>query len=299
MTSTLLYQTGLRNDGNMRGNGVEVTVVTVDSAVLTVGDTFTVEESGRVFTFQGLVPSADAAGGGTTSGFYATSSNGRTFVFTTDDTENRGDVTLQPGGEFTICFLAGTNIATTAGLKAVEDLSIGDMVLTPSGAAVPVIWVGRQAVATRFGLRDADLPVCISAGALGENVPARDLRVTSGHAVLIDGVLVNAGALVNGSSITQIARSELGDTFTVYHIETENHDIVLAEGAPTETFIDNVTRARFDNFAEYEALFGAEGRPMEERPEPRAASHRQVPPAIQARIAARAAVLAPALAKAA
>ena len=70
---------------------------------------------------------------------------------------------------------------------------------------------------------------------------------------------------------------------------------MLAEGAPAETFIDNVPRQRFDNYAEFEALYGAAPEPMQELPQPRAMSARQVPPAIRERIAAAAAVLAPAL----
>ncbi len=190
------------------------------------------------------------------------------------------------------CFLAGTHIATPAGPVAVEALANGDMVLTADGRSVPVLWVGRQTVSTVFGPVDADLPVCISAGALGDNLPLRDLRVTGGHALMIDGVLIHASALVNGTSITRVSRAELGETFTVYHIETELHEIVLAEAAPSETFVDNVTRARFDNFGEYVAMFGIEGRPVAERSEPRALSPRQVPPAVRAMIAARAVVLA-------
>lgn len=198
-----------------------------------------------------------------------------------------------------MCFLSGTLIATPQGAVAVEALRIGDLVLTADGRAVPVLWLGRQVIATVFGLRDTDHPVTIRSGALGEGLPARDLRVTAGHAMLIDGVLANAAALVNGTTIARISPAELGDRFTVYHIETEHHEIVLAEGAASETFVDNVTRARFDNFREYLAIFGAEGRAMEERPEPRAMSERQVPPAIRARIAARAAALSAGVAAAA
>ncbi|WP_431284453.1 Hint domain-containing protein [Humitalea sp. 24SJ18S-53] len=195
-------------------------------------------------------------------------------------------------GETTVCFLAGTQIATPAGGVAVETLAIGDLVLTADGRAVPVMWLGRQTVSTTFSLSEARRPVLIRAGALGENLPVRDLRVTSDHAMVIDGVLVQAGALINGSSITRMAQADLGDRFTVFHIETENHEIIVAEGAATETFIDNVTRARFDNFAEFVALYGAEGRPMEELAQPRAMSARQVPAAIRAQIAGRAVVLA-------
>ena len=192
-----------------------------------------------------------------------------------------------------VCFLAGTRIATPIGEVAVETLAIGDPVLTADGRCVPVKWIGLQTISMRFGMFEGRRPVCISAGALGDNLPVRDLRVTSGHALLIDGALVHAGALVNGTSIRRLTSAELGERFIVYHIETENHELVLAQGAPTETFIDNVPQQCFDNYAEYAALF-AQDRMLHELPQPRAKSARQVPRAIRARIAAAAAVLVPA-----
>jgi hypothetical protein len=75
----------------------------------------------------------------------------------------------------------------------------------------------------------------------------------------------------------------MGETYTVYHIETEEHEIILANGAPAETFIDNVSRRAFDNFAEFEALYG-DVPEMEELPYPRAMSARQVPVAIKVRL---------------
>jgi len=193
------------------------------------------------------------------------------------------------------CYLAGTRIATPTGEAAVETLAIGDLVLTADGRCVPVKWMGRQTVSTLFGMTEGRRPVSIAAGALGKELPVRDLRVTPDHALLIDGVLVQAGALVNGTSIRRIELAELGKRFTVYHIETENHEIVLAEGVPAETFIDNVTRRLYDNYAEFEALYGAAPEPMQELPQPRAKSFRQVPRSIRNKISERAADVSPRL----
>jgi hypothetical protein len=190
---------------------------------------------------------------------------------------------------FTICFLPGTAIATPDGLRAVETLAMGDRIVTADGRDIAVKWVGRQTLVTAFRMPEGRRPVAIAAGALGPNVPARMLRVTADHALLLDGVLVNAGALVNGTTIRRLTDAELGARCTVFHIETEDHDIILAEGTPSETFLDTVTRARFDNFAEWQALYGAEPETMVELDLPRALSARQVPPALRARIAAIAA----------
>ena len=122
-----------------------------------------------------------------------------------------------------VCFLSGTMIACPDGERAVETLDVGDLVLTFDGCAVPVKWIGRQTLSPMFGMPEGRWPVCITAGALGNNLPVRDLRLTADHALLIDNVLVQAGALVNGTTVRRIPPSELGKRFVVYHIETENH----------------------------------------------------------------------------
>jgi hypothetical protein len=183
--------------------------------------------------------------------------------------------------DYPFCFLAGTAIATPEGPVAVETLRIGDLVLTADGHRVPVKWIGRQTVSTRFGPAERLMPVRFAAGSLGEGLPHNDLTVTADHGMLVDGVICHAGALVNGTTITRVPLSEMGETYMVYHIETDEHEIILANGAPAETFIDNVSRRVFDNFAEFEALYG-DVPEMEELPYPRAMSARQVPGRIRA-----------------
>ncbi len=181
---------------------------------------------------------------------------------------------------FLTCFLAGTLIATPTGERAVEKLVVGDSLLDHEGRTLIVRWIGRQTVATRFGPAERLSPVLIRAGALGPGRPHSDLRVTSEHALLISGVLCNAGALINGITITRVPLAELGETFTVYHVETEGHDILRANGAAAESFIDNVSRRVFDNYPEFEALYG-DPPEMEESGHPRAVTGRQVPAAIR------------------
>ena len=185
-----------------------------------------------------------------------------------------------------ICFMAGTRIATPAGAIAIEDLSPGDLVITSDGRTAPALWIGRQTVSTVFADPLTVLPIRIEAGALGENLPERDLLVSSRHALLIDGVLAQAGALVNG--VTIVRETRVPEIFVYYHVELADHALLLAEGVPAETFIDNVDRFGFDNWAEHEALY-PEGHVIAEMAYPRASSARQVPRAIKDRLAAIAA----------
>ena len=104
--------------------------------------------------------------------------------------------------------------------------------------------------------------------------------------MFLDGILVQAGAMVNGTSI--VREGNMPTQFTYYHIETAEHNLILAEGAPTETFVDNVDRMAFDNWAEYEGLQnGAEA--IVEMDYPRAKSARQVPARLRAKLDACAA----------
>ena len=107
----------------------------------------------------------------------------------------------------TPCYCPGTLILTDRGEAPVEDLAIGDKVITNSGAARPIKWIGRRTYGGRFVMGRKDiLPVCIKAGALDDNVPRRDLWISPHHAMYLEGVLIEAKDLVNGVSIVQAER---------------------------------------------------------------------------------------------
>ena len=183
-----------------------------------------------------------------------------------------------------LCFFPGTLIATPAGERMIEELVPGDSILTGDGRAIATKWVCRQTVSTRFGPAERLMPVRFAAGSLGGGLPHSDLTVTADHAMLLDGVLCEAGALVNGTTISRVPLSEFGEGYTVYHLEADAHEVVLANGAPAETFVDNASRTAFDNYAEHEALYGANPPEMEELPYPRAANARHLPSRIKDRL---------------
>jgi hypothetical protein len=187
-----------------------------------------------------------------------------------------------------ICFMAGTRVLTPAGERAVETLVAGDLVLTAEGEVRPVRWLGRQTISTRFADPLRALPIRIRKDALADAVPARDLLISPDHALRINDILVQAAALVNGVSITR--ETDVPEVFVYYHVELDDHSLILAENTPAETFIDNVDRLAFDNWPEHEALY-PEGKPIVEMPYPRAKAHRQVPRSVRDQLVARSAAL--------
>jgi hypothetical protein len=84
-------------------------------------------------------------------------------------------------------------------------------------------------------------PVRIAAGAFGAGMPERDLFVSPDHAVFVDNVLIPAKYLLNGTTICQVQRRRV----VYHHIELAEHDVVLAEGLPAETYLDTGDRAKF------------------------------------------------------
>lgn len=151
------------------------------------------------------------------------------------------------------CFAEGTRIETPAGPVAVEDLAEGQLVLTASGVARPVKWIGQLVSRPARHRRPWEVqPVCIKPHAFGADMPAREVRLSPGHAVYVDGVLVPVGHLVNGATIVQ----EEVERIRYFHVELETHDLLVAEGVPCESYLDDGNRQSFRNAGEFTAIHG-------------------------------------------
>jgi glycosyltransferase involved in cell wall biosynthesis len=150
------------------------------------------------------------------------------------------------------CFLRGTPIRTPRGDVPIEALRIGDLVAGADGEDLPVKWIGRRSYGAAQ-LRDPDIqPILIRKDAVADNVPDRDLFLSPCHAILVEGLHIPTGALVNGVSILPAAGLEKIEYF---HIETEHHTSIIACNTPVETFIDDDSRRLFDNAAEFYRLY--------------------------------------------
>ncbi len=147
------------------------------------------------------------------------------------------------------CFAQGTRLLTGVGDVAVEDLAVGDLLVTRSGALRPIRWIGhRHMVEPGIDHR----PIRVRADSFGPGVPAQDVRLSPDHAVFADGILIPVRALVNGQSVVR----ETVDEVTYFHVQLDEHDVVFANGLPCESYLDTDDRAKFDNFALDSATMG-------------------------------------------
>jgi hypothetical protein len=145
-----------------------------------------------------------------------------------------------------LCFLAGTRIATPRGEMPAEMLKPGDLVHTVSGAVRPLRWIGfgRTLVTPRNCERAT--PIVVRRHALAHEVPRRDLYLTRGHALYLDGVLIPVGELINHRSIAWVAQAQVVE---YCHLELDCHDVVIAEGAAAESYRDDDNSPLFLNAA--------------------------------------------------
>lgn len=140
------------------------------------------------------------------------------------------------------CFTPGNMIETPDGLRDVDDLEVGDLVMTKDHGAQPIRWVYKRLLTASWFAKNPDLvPVQIAMGALGHNTPSKDTTISPGHMFMLnatdtDGtqteVLVPANQLVKSGAAKRLA----GAATTYIHIMFDRHEIVRADGAWSESF---------------------------------------------------------------
>ncbi|MCP1246079.1 Hint domain-containing protein [Acetobacter cerevisiae] len=146
-----------------------------------------------------------------------------------------------------VCFLPGTLLRTPEGEVTVEDVQIGDTLLTFENGkpvAQPVVWVGSKQAEVRpaLPLDEAGWPVRVRQDALADGVPSKDLLITPEHCLYLDGQFVPVRMLVNGETI---AYDQTIRAYTYYHVETAQHAVIMADGALTESYLDTGNRRGF------------------------------------------------------
>ncbi|MEM8980023.1 MAG: Hint domain-containing protein [Pseudomonadota bacterium] len=142
------------------------------------------------------------------------------------------------------CFTPGTLIATPRGERPVEHLQAGDRVITRDNGIQEIRWAGRKEV-DHLGFAAAPhlKPVMITKGSLGNGLPERDTLVSPNHRILVASdrtalyfedreVLVSAKHLVDGKGVHRMNAMNT----TYLHFMFDNHEVVLSNGAWSESF---------------------------------------------------------------
>jgi autotransporter-associated beta strand protein len=149
------------------------------------------------------------------------------------------------------CFQRGTRILTTRGEALVETIHPGDMIVLarPDGPLVrPVVWMGHRRIdCTRHPDPGAVWPILVREHAFGTGLPQRNLWLSPEHAIFLDGVLIPVKQLVDDEMIVQIPLN----TVEYWHVELADHDVLLAEGLPCESYLDTGNRDGFVNGAAF------------------------------------------------
>ena len=253
-TTTITY-TVTDGEGGTDSATATVTVTPVNDAPVGVTDTSTISVPGGTTTVDVLPNDSDVDGDDLTV-TDASSADGSVVV------NSDGTLTFDPESGFTgtatvtytlsdgeggtdtatlevtvICFARGTMITMADGsTQAVEDIAAGAMVETMDHGAQELRWIGSRTVAAKGHLA----PIMIKEGAMGNDA---DLRVSPQHRMLVEGwkaellfgedqVLASAKHLVNGDNIYV----DEGGEVEYFHMLFDAHEIVYANGAPSESF---------------------------------------------------------------
>jgi len=235
----------LGNDTTTAPGDIDITqingipVVTGDTIVLSNGQTVTLNANGT------LLISANGA----TETIY--------FNYTIENSLGETDIGLVQVENITLpCFVAGTKIMTGSGTKAVEDLSVGDMVLTIDGGLQAIRWIGNKSIPAQGAMA----PIRIAKGTMGTDA---DLLLSPQHKVLLSGpwaellfgeveVLVAAKYLTNDNTVRAV---ESETDVHYFHLLFDAHQIIWSNGILTESYHPGPeTMTGFDADAQSEIL---------------------------------------------
>ena len=141
-----------------------------------------------------------------------------------------------------LCFTRDTLIETGTGPRPVQDLSVGDMILTKDHGLQPLRWIGRKPcdLIGNNTVQSEIHPYRLPKDSFGPNLPDRDLLLSPQHRIAIDAphaellfdqseLLVPVKHLLSSSKSTELASVEY------FHLMFDQHQVVYANGLPCES----------------------------------------------------------------
>jgi len=146
------------------------------------------------------------------------------------------------------CLTRGTLIATDQGEVPVETLQRGSMIRTQDHGYQELVFTMSRVMEKAELRKNTKLyPIRIGAGALGAGVPKRDLMVSRQHRMVVQSNIAQRmfGAqtvLVAAIRLTKMPRINIETSIQrveYFHLIFKHHEVIFAEGAPTESFLLN------------------------------------------------------------
>lgn len=190
---------------------------------------------------QNIVATSGAASGFTSDNIPA-AAGARSIQFDIDGNRIDGPLTIGTA----VCIANGSWIDTPNGAALIEDLRVGDLVNTLDDGPQPLRWIHSRDVPPRDLRQNPALaPIRIAAGALGTDCPSQDLRVSPQHQMLVDSAYASliwdsAKCLVKAKDLVaindRVTRDPSGAGVEYFHLLFDAHQIIFANGAPTESF---------------------------------------------------------------
>jgi hypothetical protein len=155
-----------------------------------------------------------------------------------------------------VCYKKGTLILTSQGVIPIENIKVGDNVITEGEIynykfikqntnlrIEPVIWIGKFKV---DHLNSKSRPICIKKNAFDEDCPFQDLYISPQHCLLLDGKMITASNLLKNGNGNTIYQDMECTSVEYYHLECKTHCSIFANGVLTETYLDANNRYVFD-----------------------------------------------------
>ena len=161
-----------------------------------------------------------------------------------EDGNDAGQLVFEEIENIIPCFTPGTLIATPTGERRVEELEVGDRVITRDNGIQAIRWVGQRDMSAAEFEKAAHLkPVLIRQGALGNDLPERDMMVSPNHRVLVANdktalYFEDREVLVAAKHLTGLEGVDIVDvsSTTYVHIMFDRHEVILSDGTWTESF---------------------------------------------------------------
>lgn len=166
---------------------------------------------------------------------------GTSYTF---DTERTSHMKNNLYTDFVSCFTPGTQIATVRGPVPVEALVAGDLIHTADHGPQPLRAVlSREISAAELAVRPQLAPIRLGAGALGAQLPDREMYVSPQHRFVVTSPIVQRmfgtdDALIAACKLQMlpgIDRRTEPQGVTYFHLVLDRHEVIFANGAPTES----------------------------------------------------------------